>query len=87
MTLTLFIKAVIKGCHNRTIAGAIKAQTFAPISFCLGADILETDDLFSLLSLFGTRKSYLEGRIASQANADQGILSPYVKTLSVSPSV
>ena len=87
MTLTLFIKAVIKGCHNRTIAGAIKAQTFAPIIFRLGADVLETDDLFSLLPLFGTRKSYLEGRIASQANADQGTLSPYVKARSVSPSV
>lgn len=45
------------------------------------ADILETHDLCSLLPLFGTRKSYLEGRIASQTNADEGILSPYVKML------
>lgn len=56
-TLTLFIKVVIKGCHSRTVAGAIQARTCALSSSRVGTDISETDDWFSLLPLFGMRKS------------------------------
>ena len=72
-----FHKAVLKMPQQpqQDKSGSHGAHACALSSLHVGMDILDTDDLFSRLPLFGTRKSYLENKIASQTNADEGRLS------------